>query len=261
VAVVVGAGSVAPGWSNGKATAVSYAREGARVMCVDFVEERAAETANLIVQEGGHAQAIQADATREDDVQRVIARARQLFGRIDIVHNNVGVGRAAGAPDQIPPEAWEHELAQNLTTAYLGIRCAVPALREGGGGVITNTSSLLAVRFLSRPNVAYSTAKAAVEGLTRSCAAAYGRDNIRVNCIRIGFSETPVVRLMLESRNLSEERKKIELDKTRSKVPLRGEHGDPFDAAAAAVFLASDEAKHITGMILGVDGGLECAPI
>jgi NAD(P)-dependent dehydrogenase (short-subunit alcohol dehydrogenase family) len=261
VAIVVGAGSVAPGWSNGKACAVAYAREGAAVVCVDYQLARARETAGIIEREGGRALALQADATREEDLQAVMSETVAQFKRLDILHNNVGIGGASGAPDKIPPEMWNREIAQNLTTAYLGIRCAVPLLRNSGGGAITNTSSLLAVRFLARPNVAYTAAKAAVEAMTRACAAAYGRDNIRVNCLRIGFSETPIVQLTLDAKKLTDEERQQALDRTRAKVPLRGEHGDPFDVAATAVFLASDEAKHITGVVLGVDGGLECAPI
>lgn len=261
IAVVMGAGSVAPGWSNGKACAVTYARHGASVVCVDFKNERAEETADLIVKEGGTAIATTADATDADGVQAVVDFAQSTYGRIDIMHNNVGVGGTRGTPDQIPPDLWDREIAQNLTTAYLGIRCVVPIMRNAGGGVITNTSSLLAVRFLARPMVAYTTAKAAVEALTRSCATAYGRDNIRVNGLRIGFSETPQVMSALDSTRLSEEQRQTQLDKTRSKVPLRQEHGDAFDVANAAVFLASDEARHVTGVILNVDGGLENAPI
>lgn len=127
--------------------------------------------------------------------------------------------------------------------------------------MITNISSLMSTRFLRRPSVAYTASKAAVEALTRSCAAAYGRDNIRVNCIRIGFSETPLITLPLEWAGLSEEQQQAEMDKSRRKVPLRGEHGDGFDVGNAAVFLASDEAKYISGAILNVDGALEAAPI
>jgi NAD(P)-dependent dehydrogenase (short-subunit alcohol dehydrogenase family) len=261
VVVVMGAGSVAEGWSNGKASAVAYAREGAVVVCADYVAARAQETADLIVGERGKAVAVQADATREAAVRSVVDSALADFGRLDVMHNNVGVGFTAGAPDQIAPEAWDREITQNLTTAYLGIRCAVPSMRAHGGGSILNISSLMAVRFLRRPSVGYTASKAAVEAMTRSCAVAYGRDNIRVNCIRIGFSETPVLRLGLENRGLGDEAKEAAMAKSRSKVPLRNEHTDPFDVAAAAVFLASEGARHITGAILNVDGGLECAPL
>jgi NAD(P)-dependent dehydrogenase (short-subunit alcohol dehydrogenase family) len=260
-AVVVGAGSMAPGWSNGKACAVSYAREGAAVVCADYSVERAEDTARLIREAGGRAIAQPADATKEADVQALADRTMSYFGRLDVMHNNVGVGGTFGTPDQIPPDAWDREMSQNVTSAYLGIRCAVPAMRESGGGVIINVSSLLAVRFLKRPSVGYAAAKGAVESMTRACAAAYGREGIRVNCIRIGFSETPVVMAAMEARKLSPEQRDLELQRSRSKVPLLGQHGDPFDVAAAALFLASDEAGHITGVILNVDGGLECAPI
>lgn len=259
--VVMGAGSIAPGWSNGKACAASYARAGANVVCVDFIAVRAEEAAHLIAREGGSVTALKADATQEEDVARVIEHAEREFGRLDVMHNNVGVGGSIGAPDQISLAAWNSEISANLTSAYLGIRHAVPAMRRSGGGVIINISSLLAVRFLKMPSVGYTAAKAGVEAMTRACAVAYGCDNIRVNCIRIGFSETPLVNLGLAARGFSEERKEQEMAKSRAKVPLRNEHTDPFDVGAAAVFLASDAARHITGAILGVDGGLECAAI
>jgi NAD(P)-dependent dehydrogenase (short-subunit alcohol dehydrogenase family) len=261
VAVVVGAGSIGEGWGNGKASAVSYARAGARVVCVDFHLDRAEATRALIEEEGGAAVAIAADATSEADVAAAVSLATSTWGRLDVMHNNVGVGGTSGGPDKIAPEQWDREIAQNLTTAYLGIRCVVPVMQAQGGGVITNISSLMSTRFLRRPSVAYTASKAAVEALTRSCAAAYGRDNIRVNCIRIGFSETPLITLPLEWAGLSEEQQQAEMDKSRRKVPLRGEHGDGFDVGNAAVFLASDEAKYISGAILNVDGALEAAPI
>jgi len=261
VVALMGAGSITPGWSNGKAAAVAYSRAGATVLCVDWDIDRAEETVSVIESEGGKALALRADATREADVQAIVDEAVAQFGRLDVMHNNVGVGGSYGTPEDITPETWDRELAQNLTSAYLGIRCVVPVMRKQGGGVITNTSSVLAVRFLRSPNVAYTAAKAAVEAMTRTCAAAYGRDNIRVNCIRIGFAETPLLQLGVDMRDLPADQAEAELAKSRRKVPLRGEHTDPFDIAGAAVFLASDDARGVTGVVLGVDGGLECAPI
>jgi NAD(P)-dependent dehydrogenase (short-subunit alcohol dehydrogenase family) len=259
--VLFGAGSSSPGWSNGRACAVAYGAAGASVVCVDNELERAELTVKLMEERGGVGVPVEADATDETQVRHAVERALAEFGRVDVLHNNVGYGATSGTPDQIAAEDWDREIAQNLTSAYLGIRCVVPVMREAGGGVITNTSSLMSVRFLHRPSVAYSAGKAAVEALTRSCAAGYGRDNIRVNCLRIGFSETPLVMSALEERGLTESEQDEAMARSRAKVPLRGEHTDPFDVADAAVFLASDQAKSITGVILNVDGGLDCAPI
>lgn len=259
--VVVGAGSIAEGWSNGKACAVAYAREGAFVVCVDAVEARVQETLRTIEREGGRGLALAADATCEAEMNAVVQQALVASGRLDVMHNNVGVGGSFGAPDQIEPADWDREVAQNLTTAYLGVRCAVPAMRRQNGGVIINTSSSMTARFLKRPNVGYVASKAAVEALTAACAVAYGPDNIRVNCLRIGISETPLIRVALEARRLPPERMAEEMAKSRSKVPLRGEHGDPFDVANAAVFLASDESRYVSGVTLSVDGALAWAPI
>jgi NAD(P)-dependent dehydrogenase (short-subunit alcohol dehydrogenase family) len=259
--MVVGAGSQGAGWSNGSACAAMYARQGATVVCVDNIAQRADDIAHVITDEGGRAFAFRADATNEAEVQSVVARATVETGRLDVLHNNVGGASPAQTPDRGTLEDWNRDLALNLTSVYLAIRTSVPVFRQQGGGVITNISSLVAVRFLARPMVGYSVSKAAVEALTRNCAYAYGRDNIRVNCIRIGFSETPLVLSGLRASSLSDAEKEAALDKTRAKVPLRREHGDPFDVANAAVFLASDAAKHISGAILNVDGALECAPI
>lgn len=260
--VVVGAGSqVAGGMSNGKATATVYAREGAFVICVDYHLDRAEETAHFVTGEGGKAMALRADATNETDMQAVITKSLAATGRIDVMHNNVGVGRSRGLPDEVTLEDWNLEMAQDVTSAYMGTRVAAPVMRKQGGGVIINTSSLLAARFIKRATTAYTVGKAGVEALTRSCAAFYGRDNIRVNCVRIGFSETPLSVRHLDSQSLTKEQREAELDKTRRKVPLRSEHGSPFDVGHACAFLASDLARHISGVVLSVDGGLECAPI
>lgn len=259
--VVFGAGSIGDGWGNGRACAYAYAQEGAAVMCVDAHTDRAQATADAITDFGGIASVTTADATDERDVQAAIDLTRERFGRVDVVHCNVGIGGSTGAPDVIPPADWDREFAVNVTTAYLGIRCAVPVMRAQGGGVITTTSSILATRYMRNPSVAYTASKAAVEALTRSCALAYGADNIRVNCIRIGFSETPLLQLGLEARGMDEDRRREAMDRSRRKVPLRHEHTDPFDVANAAVFLASAKARNITGVVLNVDGGLEHAPL
>ncbi|HVY85874.1 MAG TPA: SDR family oxidoreductase [Caulobacterales bacterium] len=261
VALVIGAGAAAGGWSNGKAAAVAYARAGASVAAVDLDAARAGETVALIEREGGEAFPLLADATKGVDVAKAVEAAQKRFGRIDIVHNNVGVGGGFGAPDVLTEEGWKRELSVTLDSAFLGIKYGVPALRESGGGAIINISSTLAVRLMRKCYAAYTVAKAGVEALTRSCALAYGPENIRVNCIRIGFSETPLMLAGLERRGLSLEERERELAKSRAKVPLRHEHTTPWEIAAAAVFLASDEAKGVTGVVMNVDGGVELAPI
>lgn len=261
VAVVVGAGSSGDGLSNGQACALAYAIAGASVLCVDNNADRANETVQLIENNGFQARGVRADATDEAEMSTVIETAMDSFGRVDIMHNNVGVGGSSGAPDQIAKAEWDREIAQNLSSAYLGMRVAVPALRASNGGVIINTSSLLAVRFLKRPSVAYTTAKAAVEALTRASAIAYARENIRVNCIRIGFSETPLIKLALDERGITGDEADQAMQRSRSKVPLRQQHTSPCDVATAAAWLASDASRGITGVILNVDGGLEGAPI
>lgn len=261
VAIVMGAGSIGDGWGNGKACAVTYARYGAAVACVDRDLDAAAETAAIIEREGGRAVALQADATREADVQAVVDATVSTFERLDVMHNNVGVGGAFGLPDQCSLADWQREIDQNLTSAYLGIRCAVPALRANGGGAIVNISSTFAVRWTRRASAGYTTGKAAVEALTRFCAVGYGADDIRVNCIRIGFSETPLVMAGLDARRLDDDQRETEMAKSRRKVPLGGRHGDAFDIAETAAFLASDAAKYISGVIVSVDGALELGPL
>jgi NAD(P)-dependent dehydrogenase (short-subunit alcohol dehydrogenase family) len=260
IVVVMGAGSSAPGWSNGKAAAVAYARAGARVVCADFIAKRAQEVAALIVDEGGHALELTCDATDGSSVKEAVDQVVAKYGRIDVLHNNVGFGGAVGAPDQVDEAAFDREIATSLKSAYLGIRYVAPHMRRRNSGVITNISSLASIRFMRLPTVAYSVAKAGLEALTRASAAAYGRDNIRVNCLRLGILETPIIELGMKARGFDQARADIEMTKSREKVPLRGEHGDAWDAAAAAVFLASDAAKYISGTILNIDGALECAP-
>lgn len=257
--VVVGAGSVEPGWGNGNAAAVSYARSGANLVSVDFNLERAETTAELVRAEGGSAIALAADATSEDDLRGVLDASVKEYGAVDVLHNNVGAGVAWGPPDECAPEDWHKQIRVSLTTAYLATRVMAPHMIDRGSGAIVNISSTLSVRPLRKPVVAYSAAKAGLEAMTRACALAYGPKNVRVNCIRIGFAETALMKSRLA--HLSEEDYEKAMFKSRRKVPLRAQHTDPFSIGSAAVFLASDAAKHITGMVLNVDGGLEVAPI
>jgi NAD(P)-dependent dehydrogenase (short-subunit alcohol dehydrogenase family) len=262
VAVVMGAGSSSPGWSNGKAVAVAYAREGASVVAADFDLQRAEETARVIADEGGVARAMRADATREAEVEAVMAAAVETFGGLDVVHNNVGMSYAGGSMYLPTTAEWDLEMSQTLKSAFLGCRAAIPHLRARGGGAIVNTSSIAATRALNRGSpIAYIVAKAGVEALTRGYAVEFGPDNIRVNCIRIGYCDTPHVRRGYEKAGIVGEELDARMAQDGLKIPLRGVRTTPWEVAAAAVFLASEEASHTTGVVLNVDGGLEIMKI
>jgi NAD(P)-dependent dehydrogenase (short-subunit alcohol dehydrogenase family) len=262
VAVVMGAGSSSPGWSNGKAVAAAYAREGASVMAVDFDLARAEETAQVIAQEGGVARAMRANATSEADVEAVMAAAAQAFGGLDIVHNNVGMSYAGGSMYLPTVAEWDLEMGQSLKSAFLGCKAAIPHLKARGGGAIVNTSSIAATRALNRGSpIAYIVAKAGVEALTRGYAVEFGPDNIRVNCIRIGFADTPHVRHGYEKAGIAGEELDRRMAEDGRRIPLRGVRTTVWEVAAAAVFLASDDASHTTGVTLNVDGGLDIMKI
>jgi NAD(P)-dependent dehydrogenase (short-subunit alcohol dehydrogenase family) len=252
-AVVVGAGQT-PGETigNGRATAILFAREGASVMCVDRVLDRAQETVAMIEQEGGKAIAYEADVTREDDCRALAAEAKQRLGRIDILHNNVGVGLRDRSITQLQEADFDRILTVNLKGMWLTIKHVLPVMREQGGGAIVNISSMAAVA--SSNLVAYGMSKAGVNKLTRITAAGNTQYMIRCNCIMPGLMDTPMAvggRAAEQSRSTDEIRAQRD-----AQVPLGRKMGTAWDVAYAALFLASDEAKFITGAILPVDGGM-----
>lgn len=251
-AIVVGAGQT-PGDTigNGRATAVLFAREGAQVLAVDRDRARAEQTVAQIAGEGGRASAFAADAAREDDCRALVAHAREHLGRIDILHNNVGIGAGDTGPDHVDEAAWDRILAVNLKSVVFPCKHVLPVMREQGGGVITNISSVAAV--CSAGIVAYKTSKAGVNAYTQTLAVANARDGIRANVIMPGLMNTPMA---VEGIAAALRIPKEELIRRRdAAVPLRGRMGTAWDVAWAAVFLASDEAKFITGAALPVDGG------
>jgi NAD(P)-dependent dehydrogenase (short-subunit alcohol dehydrogenase family) len=253
-AIVFGAGSSGAGWGNGKAAAVVYAREGARVACVDLVHEAAEETASTIVKEGGEAVAIAADVTDMSSVEAAVAQAVTAFGRIDILHNNVGVTHMGG-PVELTEEQFEAALKLNIGPVYRTAKAVIPHMLRQGGGAIVNISSLAAIRWTGYPYFAYYAAKAAVNQATVALAMQYARHGIRANCIMPGLIDTPLIYRQISNQYASVE----DMVAARNAAVPMGRMGTAWDVANAAVFLASDEAQFITGVCLPVDGGQSCA--
>lgn len=252
VAVVVGAGQT-PGDTigNGRATAILFAREGARVVLVDSDYESAVETQSLIESEGGTCFVVKADVTRAEDCAGFVRAAVEAYGHIDILHNNVGIG---GGDDEIlslTEDAWDRIMSVNLKGMFLTSRSVLPLMREQRRGAIINISSIAAV--CSTTIVAYKTSKAGVNALTHQMALENAKYNIRANAIMPGLMNTPMaIEGISKARGIPKE----DLIRQRdASVPLGGKMGTAWDVAYAALFLASDEAKFITGVMLPVDGG------
>ena len=243
-AIITGAGSRAEGIGNGRATAILFAREGADLLLVDRDEAAVQATLDMIRAEGNDAAIAVADVTSTEDCARIVADAVSRYGKLDVLHNNVGIG-GRGTVEDVSEVEWEHVQRVNVTSMMLTCKHAVPALRDSGGGAITNVSSIAALR--PRGLTAYSVSKAAVATLTQALAVDHGRDRIRANCIMPGPVYTPMVYAGGMSDELRERRKNASLLK---------QEGEPWDIGWAAVFLASDEAKYVTGVILPVDGGV-----
>jgi NAD(P)-dependent dehydrogenase (short-subunit alcohol dehydrogenase family) len=252
-AVVVGAGQT-PGETigNGRAMALLFAREGAQVLCVDRVAERAEETAAMIAAEGGKASFLAADVVKSADCQMIVDEARARLGRLDILVNNVGIGGGDAPAHRLEESAFDRILAVNLKGMWLVIKAALPVMREQGGGAIVNISSLAAVG--GGIQLAYEVSKAGVNRLTTSVAQSNARYGVRSNAIMMGYMDTPMaVSGIASASGRSTAEVRAERD---ARVPLRGKMGTAWDTAYAALFLASDEAQFITGEILRVDGGM-----
>jgi NAD(P)-dependent dehydrogenase (short-subunit alcohol dehydrogenase family) len=252
VAVVVGAGQT-PGDTigNGRATAILFAREGARVVAVDRDGASAEDTVAQIRGEGGHAEAIEADATHEDDCRRLVEHTAGHYERIDVLHNNVGIGGADAGPAHIDEAVWDRILAVNLKSAVLPCKHVLPVMRAQKSGSIVNISSVAAV--CSTGIVAYKTSKAGLNAYTQALAIGNAKYGIRANVIMPGLMNTPMA---IEGISQGTGVPKDELIRRRdAQVPLRARMGSAWDVAHAALFLASDEAGFITGVALPVDGG------
>lgn len=252
VAVIVGGGqSEGETVGNGRATAIRFAREGAAVLVVDRDLDSAEETVKTITSEDGNASAAYSDVTREEDCKAMVIECLSRFGRIDVLHNNVGRSEGDAATTEIEEENWLALMDVNLKSAVFTCKHVLPIMRKQGAGVITNISSTSSV--CSRQTLAYKTAKAGINAMTQNMAienAAYG---VRVNAILPGLMDTPMA-IERRARERKVPRQTVR-DERDAQVPL-GKMGTAWDVAAAAVFLASEEANYITGVLLAVDGGL-----
>lgn len=251
-AIVVGAGQT-PGetMGNGRAAALLFAREGAKVLAVDRRLESAEETVQMIKAEGGTASACAADIGSEDDCAAFAKACLDAFGRIDILHNNVGIGSGGGRLETIAEDDWQRCLDINLTGTFRSCKAVLPIMREQRSGSIVNISSVAAV--CSTQITPYKVSKAGMNALAQDLAIANAKYGVRVNTIMPGLMDTPMaIEGISAARGIPVE----DLRAQRSAVvPLRHQMGTAWDVAYAALFLASDEANFITGVVLPVDGG------
>ena len=243
VAIVTGAGSSGEGVGNGKAAAILFAREGASVVLADREIARAEETHALIRDEGGESIAIAADVTRAADCEAMVRATVERYGRLDVLHNNVGISTRADVTE-VSEEQWDHVMAVNVKSIVLASRYAIPEMKKSGGGAIIAVSSIAGLR--ANSSAPYTASKAAVVGLVKSMAGDHGRDGIRVNCIAPGLVYTPMVAPRMDD----------DLRRIRRQAAPLGTEGTAWDVAWAAVYLASDEARWVTGVTLPVDAGL-----
>jgi len=253
VALVVGAGSIGPGLGNGKAAAILYAREGAKVFALDIDADAVEETRRLIADDGNVCTAHVCDATDAGQVEAAVAACIDSFGTVDILHNNLGVTEIGG-PVELPEDRWDRLMDVNVKSMFLACKYVLPVMEQLGRGVVTNISSISAERYAGFPSVVYNTAKGAVRQFTQNVAMQYARKGIRANCIQPGLIDTPLVHTFKDAYPGDWD---AVVAQRHAMVPM-GRMGEGWDIARAAVFLASDEAAYITGVSLPVDGGLSC---
>ena len=252
-AIVVGAGQT-PGMTigNGRATAITFAREGAEVLLVDRDEAAVRDTHDAIESEGNRSHVFVCDISGDDAPGALVVAARDVFDRIDILHNNVGVGAGDATPHRLADEDYDRIMDVNLRSMWRTCKAFVPVMRaQGGGGVITNISSIAAIAGAGALT-AYKLSKAGVNALTQNLALTNAKHGIRVNAIMPGFIDTP---LAVDAPAAASGTPRDDVAARRAAAVPLGRQGTAWDVANAALFLASDEAAFITGVILAVDGG------
>ena len=249
VAIVTGAGSVGPGWGNGRATTVRFVEEGAKVFAVDRSEQALKETMERAPGIATHL----CDVTDSAAVAAMVRACVERYGRVDILVNNVG-GSAPGGPVEMSEEVWDAQVDFNLKSVFLGCKHVLPVMEQQGGGAIVNIASASGIRWSGSAQVAYAATKAGVIQLTRVVAVQYAPKRIRVNSVVPGQLHTPMVETRLAKQRMGGDVQAL-LASRQKRIPL-GFAGDGRDTANAVLFLASDEARFITGTELVVDGGM-----
>ncbi len=254
VAFITGIGSSGPGWGTGKAIAVMFAREGARVFGFDNSAGAAAETKALIQEAGGECTVFTGDVTSSENVEQAIKACAEQYGHIDILINNIGIAEVGGVIDQ-SEEVWDKVFAVNLKSAFYTCKHCIPLMIESGGGAIVNISSVASHRWAGVPYISYASSKAAMNQMTKHVAMQHARQRIRANTILPGLINTPMVVAPMNQHYADDIERVMEM---RDHTCPGGKMGDAHDIAYAAVYLASDEAKFISGIDLVVDGGMSC---
>lgn len=253
IALVTGAGSVGSGWGNGRAAAVRFAEEGATVIATDIDLDATAETEALLKATGADYRILRLDVTDSAAIAAVVGEVLDRFGRLDVLVNNVG-GSAKGGAVEMSEALWLRQLNYNLTSVFLMCKHVLPAMKAQQGGAIVNTASTSGIRWTGAAQVAYAAAKAGVIQFSRVTAVEYAPWNVRVNTVVPGQMHTPMVEVRLAGQRAGGDVQAL-LAKRQSRIPLPF-MGDGRDTANAAVFLASDEARFVTGTEIVVDGGM-----
>jgi len=253
VAIVTGAGSVGPGWGNGRATCVRFAEEGAKIFAVDRNLDSVAETVERVKAVGGDIEVMACNVTDSASVAHMVAACVKRFGRVDVLVNNVG-GSAHGGPVEMTEEVWDAQIDSNLKSVFLTCKHVLPVMEQQGGGAIVNLGSTSGIRFTGAFQVGYAASKAGVIQLSRAIAVQYAPKGIRVNTVIPGQLHTPMVEARLAKQRAGGDVEAL-LKQRVARIPM-GFMGDGRDTANAALFLASDEARFVTGTEIIVDGGM-----
>ncbi len=253
IAVITGAGSVGPGWGNGRAMAVRFAEEGAKIFAVDRNVDSVAETVERVKKIGGEIAVYQCDVTDSAAVAGMVAACLKQFGRVDVLVNNVG-GSAHGGPVEMSEEVWDSQVDFNLKSVFLTLKHVLPIMEQQGKGAIVNLASTSGIRFTGAFQVGYAATKAGIIQLSRVTAVQYASRGIRINTVVPGQLHTPMVEARLAKQRAGGDVEAL-LKQRLARIPI-GFMGDGRDTANAALFLASDEARFVTGTEIVVDGGM-----